>query len=276
MANGLLKLFRNKVEVLHLDNHLLVVRKPAGMLSQGDATGDPDLLSMAREFIRAEFQKPGEVFLGLVHRLDRPVGGVMVFARTSKAASRLSEQIRERTIRKEYMAVVEGMAPESGVLKDRLSKDADSRTTLVVGGGAAGKDASFDLDQGKESELSFIRLAVRDSGGGLSDDGTSGGRPSAGGRTKGGNGSRATSLLSVDLKTGRSHQIRAQLSHAGHPIVGDNKYGGRRLADLGLFASSLEFRHPTRDERLVFTAQPPRHAPWSDFHEAYVRNTEGD
>lgn len=247
-----------------MDNHLLVVRKPAGLLSQGDATGDPDLLTMSREFIRAEFQKPGNVFLGLVHRLDRPVGGVMVFARTSKAAARLSEQIRERTVRKEYLAVVEGMAPESGVLRDRLSKDADARRTRVLGGGHWRQDGALEADEGRDAELAFVRLGVR--GGGAGGSG-------AGART-GGSGSGVISLLSVDLKTGRSHQIRAQLSHAGHPIVGDVKYGGRRLADLGLFARSLEFRHPTRDERLVFSAAPPRLAPWIEFAEAYVPRSE--
>ncbi len=176
--------------ILYEDNHILAVAKPAGLLSQGDLSGDLDVLTVVKQMIKTRDQKPGNVYLGLVHRLDRPVGGVMVLAKTSKAAGRLSSQFRERTTQKIYHAVVEGrMSTPQAELTHRLAKDRKSRVTKVV---------PPHLD-GKIAKLSY---EVVDADNGLS-------------------------LLSVRLITGLSHQIRVQLSAIGHPIVGDRKYGAK-------------------------------------------------
>lgn len=249
------------LRVLHADNHLLVVRKPAGLLSQADHTGDPDVLTVCKAWVKAHYGKPGNVFLGLVHRLDRPVAGVMVLARTSKAASRLSQQIRERTVGKRYLAVVEGTPPAAMELRGVMSKDSARNVSQVVrdaakgSKGSGGAEAERRLEEGKPAVLRFERLA------------------SAGG----------TSLLRVDLETGRAHQIRVQLSEAGWPIVGDRKYGsaGGRPAGAGggpaadgpaLYAESFTLRHPTRDELLTFRSVPEPHGPWARFAEVLKRS----
>lgn len=206
------------LDVLYLDNHLLVVRKPAGLLVQGDRSGDPTLLEAAREHVRRVYAKPGNVFMGLVHRLDRPVSGVVVFARTSKAAARLSEQFRTRTPRKRYWALVKGAMPEAGELVDRLERK--GQTSAIATG-----------DAGQEARLSYRRLGMR---GGVS-------------------------WLEIDLHTGRHHQIRLQLAHHGHPILGDYRYGdGTGFPDraVALHAVSLEIDHPTRRVPLRFWAEP--------------------
>lgn len=260
--------------VLHVDNHLLVVRKPAGLLSQSDHTGDPDVLSACRQWVKQRFQKPGNVFLGLVHRLDRPVAGVMVLARTSKSASRLSKQIRERTVRKRYLAVVRGVPPPSMELRGTMVKDTRRNVSRIE----RAEDVGAEGLDGKPAVLRFERLAV------------------AGG----------VSLLRVDLETGRAHQIRVQLSEAGWPIVGDLKYGGGRPAggsnatgngrdrpgartshaarrergqvdgnrnatmdDVAsmpaLFAESFTLHHPTGGQELTFKARPELKGPWAPF-----------
>lgn len=225
--------------VLYEDNHLLVLQKQPGILSQADSSGAPDLLSMGKEYIRRVHHKPGNVFLGLVHRLDRNVGGVMVFAKTSKAASRLSEQIRNNLIIKEYLVVVEGITKLHDELKDLLVKDESRNISRVT------KDA----DRGKMSVLDYHRRGVLK-------------------ETK---DHSAFSLLSVTLKTGRSHQIRVQLSHAGFPIVGDSKYGGQsRERNLALYAHKLTFKHPTKDELMSFEALPKHIYPWSLFPELFT------
>ena len=211
--------------ILHLDNHLLVVRKPAGVLSQGDATGDPDLLTMAKAYIKVRFQKPGDVFLGLVHRLDRPVSGVMVFARTSKAASRLSAQFKTRSIDKRYVALVEGRCTGEGTLIDHLWKD--HRTVRSVGEGHP---------KGMQSELYWRAIGFRD----------------------------GLTLLDVQPRSGRPHQIRVQLAQMGHPITGDFKYRAKLRFDgrnLALHSYRLAFAHPTQGEPCVFSAGPPNSWP---------------
>ena len=200
--------------VIYLDNHLLVVNKPAGILVQGDASGDLDLLTACKAYLKEKFEKPGNVFLGLVHRLDRPVSGVMVFARTSKAASRLGQQFRQRTVKKKYLAMVEAEPPGNGTLIDYLRKD--HKTVRIV---------APDHPKGMRAELSYTVLT----------------------RKKG------RSIVLVDLATGRPHQIRVQLANQGWPIVGDFKYGSKTPLDgwnLALHSVQLEVEHPTQKTRM--------------------------
>ncbi len=217
-----------RVRVLYEDNHLLAVYKPPGILVQGDRTGDPSLLEWARAWVKDRYRKPGSVFLGLVHRLDRPVSGVMLFARTSKAAARLSEQFREHRVKKIYHAVVRGeIKPRSGILKTRLSR---------TGTKARVTDASDPL--GKEAELRYRTIDAQ----------------------------QGLSLLEIDLVTGRHHQIRVQLASLGHPIYGDRKYGlqqARRGAPMALMARTLTVRHPTRPVDMTFVSPLPDDWPWS-------------
>ena len=210
------------IRVLYEDNHLLVVEKPANVPVQADASGDEDLLTACKGYIKEKYQKPGEVYLGLVHRLDRPVGGVMVFARTSKAAARLTEQFSAHRARKRYAAIVEGEAPAEGRLTDFLLKNESTNTTAVVAVGTPGA---------KQAKLSFRTLA----------------------REKG------LSLLDVDLQTGRPHQIRVQLSHAGYPIHGDQRYNPAAQVgeQIRLWAYALTIAHPTLKEEMTFYALPP-------------------
>ncbi len=211
--------------VLYEDNHLLVLNKPGGVLVQGDRTGDETLLQAAKQYIKEKYQKPGNVFLGLVHRLDRVTSGVVVLARTSKAAARLSDAFRERKVRKSYLAVVHGTPREKeGLLEDQLSWDEKKRRAFVH-------------RSGKPARLRYRVLK------------------SAGDK----------SLLLVVPETGRKHQIRAQLARAGHPIVGDLKYGSpKKIADgraILLHAWRLDLPHPTRREEMTFEAPLPPYWP---------------
>ncbi len=226
-------------EILYEDNHLLGVVKPAGLLSQGDQTGDPCLVDLVRDYLRRRYDKPGQVFVGLIHRLDRPVSGVMVLARTSKAAQRLSEQVRTRRVRKVYHAVVEGRPdPSSGELRQHLLKRAERRRVLLLDDAVEGS---------REAALRYRTLE------------------SAPGFT----------LLEVELLTGRSHQIRAQLAGLGHPIVGDLRYGSSiapgAQGALALRAQRLELEHPIRAERLCWEAPPPDAWPWPPSAELSAR-----
>ncbi len=211
------------IPLLFEDNHLLVVVKPAGIPVQADQSGDPDLLSTLKADIKIRHNKPGAVFLGLVHRLDRPVGGVMVFARTSKSAARLSEQIRKRTFVKIYHAVVRGCpTPPTGRLVHYLEKNAKTNTVRIV------KDGDR---RGKEAILEYEVLKHRD----------------------------ASSLVHVRLHTGRPHQIRVQMAAIGCPLIGDRKYGDRSPDSdhLSLWSHTLQFTHPTTKEWLSFQAPSP-------------------
>lgn len=209
------------MNILYEDNHLLVVEKPVNIPVQADLSGDADLLSMCKAYIKEKYGKPGEVYLGLVHRLDRPVGGVMVFARTSKAAGRLSKQFAAHNAQKRYVAIVDGDPPASAALSDYLLKDEKTFSSRVVAAETPGA---------KSARLSFDTLARK---GGMA-------------------------LLDVQLDTGRAHQIRVQLMHAGYPIHGDMRYNP--AAEIGtqirLYAYALSLEHPTTGERMTFFCAP--------------------
>jgi 23S rRNA pseudouridine1911/1915/1917 synthase len=220
------------ISIIYEDEHLLLIDKPAGLLSQEDHTGDANVLTLCRQYLgRSQTNHP---FLGLIHRLDRPVSGLMLLAKNRNAADYLSKQVRNRTIQKTYWAVTAGSPPRNGVLTHRLYKNRDTNIVKVVSG---------SHQKGKQAELSFAKLEE-------SDD---------------------LHLLSVHLQTGRPHQIRVQLSHEGYPIWGDYKYGhsqpdGRTMA---LRAVELVFKHPKTNQHLHFELAPPREHPWTQFSIAH-------
>lgn len=220
---------RPDIPVLYEDNHILVVQKPVNLPVQEDLSGDPDLLTLLKAYIKEKYAKPGEVYLGLVHRLDRPVGGVMVFARTSKAAARLTSQFASHQARKRYAAVVTGSPEPEAQLTDWLFKDPSTFSSRVVPPGTP--DA-------KEARLRYACI------------GRSG----------------QTALLDVELFTGRPHQIRVQLSHAGLPIEGDQRYNPSAApgTQIALWSYALTFQHPTLKEEMTFTC-PPEGAAFSRF-----------
>ena len=228
------------MNVLYEDNHLLAVEKPENIPVQADASGDEDLLTAAKAYIKEKYHKPGDVYLGLVHRLDRPVGGVLVFARTSKAASRLTDQFRARKAVKRYVAIAEGYAPAERQLTDWLLKDEKTNTVSVVAPGTPGA---------KEARLSFRTLA----------------------REKG------LSLLDITLGTGRPHQIRVQLKNAGLPILYDQRYNpaARPGSQIRLWAYALSLQHPTLNETMTFFSRPdwPEFAPALKYLSAYEAGT---
>jgi 23S rRNA pseudouridine1911/1915/1917 synthase len=203
------------LKVLYEDNHLVAVFKPAGVLVQGDKTNDPCLMDEVKKYLKEKYKKSGNVFLGLLHRLDRPVSGIVLFAKTSKGASRLSEQIRNREFKKEYHALVEGVLHiKKAILKNYLFHDEKTNKSQI-----------FDTKKGDAqlAELSYEVEAVRGK----------------------------NSLLKIGLKTGRHHQIRAQMAHLGHPLVGDKKYGARtpyREGEIALCATKITFKTATGDE----------------------------
>lgn len=218
------------LDIIYEDNHVLGVVKPAGMLVQGDDTGDRSALELAKAYIKEAYAKPGDVFLGLVHRIDRPVSGVVLFARTSKAASRLSRAFHDRRVRKTYLAVVEGSPP----------RDADRLSALI---GRDGARARFALEPGPGIKEAVLDYRVLERAGGLT-------------------------LVEVVPETGRHHQIRLQLSGEGCPVAGDVRYGageGLRDRSIALHSARLEVPHPTRDETVVLAAPPPARGPWKRF-----------
>ena len=208
----------NNLNVLYEDNHIIVVVKPINVLSQGDDTNDRDMLTIIKEYLKEKYNKPGNVYLGLVHRLDRPVGGVMVFAKTSKAASRLSEAVRENRIHKNYLAIVHGKTLDKELLVDKISKDEKTNNSYI------------DLENGKESKLIYKTLYY--------------------------DKDKDLSLVDVDLMTGRHHQIRLQMSNRGFPLYGDQRYGLGEKAQIALFAYKLKFIHPVTKEEMEFKYLP--------------------
>ncbi len=210
------------MDILYEDNHVIVVLKPQNVPSQADESGDKDMLTMVKEYIKEKYNKPGNVYVGLVHRLDRPTGGVMVFAKTSKAAARLTEQFKNKEAEKTYFAVVCGtLKAKQTKLVNYLLKDEKNNIVKVVPMATTGA---------KRAELDYTVLEEKD----------------------------GFSLLKVKLETGRGHQIRVQLSTIGNPIYGDQKYGkDMPKANLNLFAVELKFKHPTTGDTMVFRAYPP-------------------
>ena len=217
------------MNVLYEDNHIIVVEKMVNIPSQADKTGDIDMLTIIKDYLKEKYNKPGNVYLGLVHRLDRPVGGVMVFAKTSKAAGRLSEQVRVKDFQKQYLVVVNGkLENKKGVFEDYLLKNERANMSKVVDKNTKNaKLASLDYEVLKYNEE--IDLSV----------------------------------VKVNLHTGRHHQIRVQFSSRNHSIYGDQKYGGRGHGkQIALWAYSLSFNHPITKERMEFKVLPEINGTW--------------
>ena len=201
-----------KLNILYEDNHIIVVFKPAGILSQADKTGDDDMLTLIKKYIKEKYNKPGNVYLGLVHRLDRPVSGIMVFAKTSKAASRLSEEIRNNKMHKKYRAIIHGyLDKKEGTLINRIEK-LDNKKVLI------------DTPSGKEAILNYKVIKEKNN----------------------------LSLVDIDLVTGRYHQIRIQFASINHPLLGDYLYNKMDTNNLALVSYSLSFIHPTTKEKMNF------------------------
>ena len=213
------------LKVLYEDNHIIVVVKPFNVLSQGDSTGDKSIMDMVKEYIKIKYHKPGNVYLGLVHRLDRPVGGVMVFARSSKAAARLTKAFSEHSITKKYLAIVHGKMDKSGEMRDLIEKGNDGN--------------SFVSKNGKEAILEYETLEY--------------------------NEKIDASLVSVTLKTGRHHQIRVQFASRGHYLLGDQRYGVLDNTQICLFSYYLSFTHPVTKEVLEFKEFPEKKGYWTSF-----------
>ncbi len=210
----------NNVKVLYEDNHIIVVEKKPNILSQSDITGDIDLLTMVKEYVKEKYNKPGNVYIGLVHRLDRPVGGIMVFARTSKAAKRLNEQIRNHELKKTYVAVLDGV----------LKKEKDELTDYLYKDECTGKSKVVNKTHlcGKISKLTYEVIGYVEN----------------------------KTIVKINLITGRHHQIRLQFKNLGYPLYGDQLYGNKNKKQIRLFAYKLEFVHPTKKEKLNFKLLP--------------------
>ena len=205
----------NDLKIFYEDNHIIVVEKKANILSQADSTKDIDMITIIKKYIKEKYNKPGNVYLGLVHRLDRPVGGIMVFAKTSKAASRLSEEVRNHTLKKTYLAVVHGILEKSdGVFSDYLKKIGNGNTIVTT------------KNDGKYSELHYKVLSY--------------------------NKKDKQTLVEINLITGRHHQIRVQFASRGYPLCGDQRYGRKDKTQIALYAYKLEFIHPVTKENMIF------------------------
>ena len=221
---------KEELQVLFEDNHIIVVVKPQNIPSQPDISGDEDMLTIIKKYLVEKYKKAGNAFVGLVHRLDRPTGGVMVFAKTSKAASRISQDIREGDFQKTYLTVVSGKPKEEeGKLVHYLKKNSMTNTVHVVPSATEGA---------KRAELLYETLEAKGK----------------------------YNLLRIRLITGRGHQIRVQLAAEVTPICGDVRYGSKETCKLALWATELKFDHPISKKRMVFIAYPPEEfAPWNAF-----------
>lgn len=225
------------INIVYEDNHVIVCEKPRGILCQADITGRPNMLDILKGDIKTRYNKPGNVYLGLVHRLDRPVGGIMVFAKTSKAASRISQTIREGGFGKEYLAVIYGRPQESeGTLENMIAKDRKRKKAVIPDE----YDNLDNLTRARVGILDYRVLKTKDN----------------------------LSLVKIVLKTGRFHQIRVQFSQLGNPLYGDEKYSGfseENKNSIALWAHRITFKHPVADEIKAFTSYPPKEYPWSLF-----------
>jgi len=217
-----------KINIIYEDNHLLVIEKPINIPVCEDESKDIDLLTILKQYIKEKYNKPGNVYLGLVHRLDRPVGGIMVFAKTSKAASRLSNQVREKKLKKTYYAVVENQLKPKDTLKDYLIKDEKTNISKTT-----------TKDKGKEAILNYEIINKKDN----------------------------LNLVKINLITGRSHQIRVQFSSRNNPLYGDQKYNKNAIpnTNIALFAKVLEFEHPITKEKIKFEIELPKRYPFNIF-----------
>ena len=217
-------------KIVYEDNHLLVVEKMPGIGVQEDISGKLDLLTLLKEYIKDKYHKPGNVYLGLVHRLDMPVGGLMVFAKTSKAASRLSDLIRRNEFKKVYYAVICNPIKDNDTLIDYLIKDTNTNMVKVT-----------DKDHGKYSELDYQVIKRCDD----------------------------LSLVRINLHTGRSHQIRVQFASRGNPLYADQRYNKNapRNTDIALFAGELSFKHPVLDKVMEFKLELPNRYPFTIFND---------
>lgn len=209
----------NKLEVIYEDNHVIVVVKPYNILSQSDNTKDIDMLTIVKKYIKQKYNKPGNVYLGLVQRLDRPVGGIMIFGKTSKASSRMTEMIKQHKFKKKYLAVVRGILKEKeGTLNDYLLKEENGNTIVTT------------ESKGKYSTLKYKVLKE--------------------------NQKNNLSLVEVELLTGRHHQIRVQFASRNHPLYGDQRYGKKDNKQIALWAYQLTIIHPTLKKEMTFTRYP--------------------
>ena len=215
------------MDILYEDNHIIVVEKPINIPTCEDESKDIDLLNVVKEYIKKKYSKPGNVYLGLVHRLDRPVGGIMVFAKTSKAAKRLNEQIKNDEFKKKYYAVIDGIIEnKKGIFEDYLLKDSKKNIVKI--------DKS-----GKYAKLEYELISVKDN----------------------------LSLVEVNLHTGRSHQIRVQFSSRNYPLYGDQKYNKKANCheQIALYSHFLSFKHPITKEILEFNLDLPNRYPFNIF-----------
>ncbi|MGE0086699.1 MAG: RluA family pseudouridine synthase [Desulfococcaceae bacterium] len=229
-------LFIPQWPVLYADNHLLALYKPAGLPVQGDDSRDISLLDTGKQWIKKKYGKPGNVFLGLVHRIDRPVAGVVLFCRTSKSAARISEQFRSKTIRKTYLAVLQGhLNQSSGELLHYIQRVPHKSSRIV----------NHSAPDTAQARLRYRKRGV----------------------------SENTTLVEIDLETGRHHQIRAQFAHTGHPVIGDLRYGAEAPLpekQIALLAVCLEISHPISGQRIRIESPLPRGWPWKA-----AKHTEG-
>jgi len=225
------------LQVLHEDNHLIAVNKPAGVLVHGDETGDVPLSEAVKEYIKIRYNKPGDVFLGVIHRLDRPVSGVIIYARTSKGLARMNEVFKERKIQKTYLAITRNRPePMLGSLTHYIAKDR-SRNLAKAFNSLSNQAEKM---KAKESTLDYEMIGEIDN----------------------------RCLIRVNPHTGRPHQIRVQLSSMSCPIVGDVKYGDdqpNQDGSIHLHCRSMSFEHPVKREPVVITADPPADVLWRKF-----------
>lgn len=222
------------INIVYEDNHLLVIEKPVNIPVQEDDSGDLDVLNILKSYIKKRDNKPGNVYLGLIHRLDRPVGGIMVFAKTSKCASRMSSQIQNHTFKKIYYAVVMNkLSSKTGTFVDYLLKDNKKNIVTVD-------------KKGKKSILDYELLDIKNN----------------------------MSFVKIYLKTGRSHQIRVQFSSRGYPLYGDHKYNKmvKKDSTIALFAQSIIFNHPITNQQMTFELDLPKKYPWNIFKNIDICN----